>query len=69
MKNDKLIHSPNPDIDTLKCPKCNTLWRAEGYYNYDEGGWNYGMDQYCPNNCKSLFGFPIEGKVYRNPKS
>lgn len=65
----KIIQSPNLNIDTLKCPKCNVLWRAEGHYNYDEGGWNYfneetGIDEdICPNGCTNFFGFRIRGKM------
>lgn len=63
----KIIHSNKPDVDTLKCPKCNALWRAEGHYNYDEGGWAYENDEeYCPRGCYSFFGFKIKGKVVKH---
>lgn len=71
MKDNKIIQSPNPDIDTLKCPKCNALWLAEGHYNYDEGGWNYfnedtGIDnEICPNGCKNFFGFRVKGRIIK----
>jgi hypothetical protein len=59
----KIIQSPNPDIDTLKCPKCGAIWRSEGYYDYDEGGWVHEQDT-CPNECRSRFlNILINGKV------
>lgn len=67
--NNPAIQSPDPETDTLKCPKCGTLWRAKGHYNYDEGGWNYfneqsGFDEeFCPSGCKKLFGSRVRGKV------
>jgi hypothetical protein len=67
MKKHKVIQSPNPDTDTLKCPKCNALWRAKGHYNYDEGGWAYDADEeYCPKGCKNFIGFRVKGKLTSN---
>lgn len=64
-----IMQSPDPETDTLKCPKCRALWRAKGHYNYDLGGWNYyneeeGIDEdLCPSGCTSFFGSRIKGKV------
>lgn len=62
MKSLNIIQSSDPDVDTLKCPKCGALWRSRGHYNYDEGGWVHDED-YCPNDCVNFFGFEIKGKV------
>lgn len=62
--NNDIVQSNDPDTDTLKCPKCGTLWRANGHYNYDEGGWAYDDDEnICPLGCTGLFGFRIKGKI------
>lgn len=63
-----IVQSPDPDIDTLKCPKCGALWRAKGKYNYDDGGWHYynaedGIDHgCCPSGCKNFFAIPVKGR-------
>lgn len=59
--------SPDPDIDTLKCPKCGTIWHAKGNYDYDLGGWNYfgedgNNEGLCPSRCKNILGAHITGK-------
>jgi hypothetical protein len=63
MEVNKIIQSNNPDIDTLKCPKCGVIWCSHGYYNFDEGGWVY-EDAYCPSGCRTWFsGSPVQGKT------
>lgn len=65
----QIIQSPDPDIDTLRCPKCSALWRAKGHYDYDQGGWNYYNEtecideELCPNGCRNFFGFRTKGKL------
>lgn len=59
-----VIQSTNPNIDTLKCPKCGALWRAEGEHAWGEENWTYKLnEELCPRSCRNLFGFRIEGKV------
>lgn len=59
-----IIQSTNPDVDTLKCPKCGCIWRSLGYYDYDEGGWSHGTEDFCPNHCRTkILGLPITGRV------
>lgn len=66
--NNIIIHSNDPDTDTLKCPECGVLWRSKGYYNYDEGGWIHEQDD-CPNGCCTRFlQCPIQGKVIPRDK-
>lgn len=50
MSNKDILQSPDLNIDTLKCPKCNAIWRSEWYYDYDEGGLVHEEDL-CPNGC------------------
>jgi hypothetical protein len=67
MLKDKIIQSPNPAIDTFKCPKCGAIWRAEGFYDFDLGGWIYDIDdEYCPCDCRNILGFRIKGQVTKN---
>jgi hypothetical protein len=56
-----VIQSSDPDIDTLKCPKCKALWRAKGHYD-SEGKWDYDYADICPQGCFNFFGFKIKGK-------
>ncbi|WP_423408013.1 hypothetical protein AABM38_20425 [Heyndrickxia sp. MSNUG] len=63
MKKNKIIQSLDPDIDTLKCPKCNAIWRVKGSYEFGLDIWVYELDEeYCPNGCKNFFGFRVIGK-------
>lgn len=58
-----VIQSNDPEIDTLKCPKCKAIWRAKGQYDYDAGGWNYELgDDLCPCGCINFLGFRVTGK-------
>jgi hypothetical protein len=61
----KILQSQNPDIDTLKCPKCGAVWREKGFYDYDLGGWVYedNLQGECPNDCRNWLGTRIKGKV------
>ena len=62
MNTNKIIQSSNPDVDTLKCPKCGAIWRSKGYYN-DKGGWVYEVKN-CPSGCRTRFLLnPVEGVV------
>lgn len=68
MKNNKIIQSPDPDIDTLKCPKCGCLWRSKGCYDYDNFGWAY-EQAVCPSGCRTWFlQFPLRGKIVSREK-
>lgn len=54
------------DVDTLKCPKCKTIWREKGEYDYDFGGWHYpDGSEYCPNGCVNKFGIKAKGKIQK----
>ncbi|MDF2505224.1 hypothetical protein [Clostridium sp.] len=64
MKKKHVIQSPKKDVDTLWCPKCGALWRAKGYYDYDEGGWVHEYeDEFCPNGCRNILGLRIMGNI------
>ena len=64
-REEDLVHSNDPDIDTLRCPKCKAIWRSKGHYNYDEGGWVYenAEDNLCPCGCENFLGYRIKGLV------
>ena len=52
----KTIQSNNPDIDTFKCKKCGTLWRAQGYFDdINDCRWTYYDKDLCPNLCVNFF--------------
>lgn len=59
-----VVQSANPDIDTLKCPKCGALWRAEGEHAWGEERWSYKLNEdRCPRLCLNFFGFRIRGRA------
>lgn len=62
----KTIQSNNPDIDTFKCKKCGTLWRAQGYFDdINDCRWTYYDKDLCPNLCVNFFGFRLKGKIQK----
>ncbi|NOV01331.1 hypothetical protein [Paenibacillus planticolens] len=64
----QIIQSSNPDIDTLKCPKCKAIWRAEGEHAWGDDRWSYKLgEDKCPSGCITFFGFRVTGKLVKKP--
>lgn len=63
-----IIQSPNPAVDTMKCPKCGVIWRSLLVYDEHLEAEVHEEDN-CPNECRNFFGFPVFGKVIPREKS